>query len=117
MKNRSPVAVFLLSLITLSFYLWYWFVKTKGEMNRTANTEIMTAWVWLIPIAGWIWWLWVYSKGVEKLTGGKFNGALAFVILYLLPFGIGPAIVQSEFNSAQTANAPVPEAPTPEATA
>lgn len=112
MKNRSPIAVFLLGLITLGFYLWYWFVKTKGEMNRTADTNILTAWIWLIPVVGWIWWLWKYSIGVEKITNGKWSSALAFVVLFLLPYGIGSAIAQHAFNESQKVNPP--QSPSPE---
>ena len=82
MKQRSPIAVFLLGLITFGLYSWYWLVKTKGEMNKLGET-IPTAWVWLIPFVS-IWWMWKYSEGVEHVTGEKLGGVLTFVILYLL---------------------------------
>jgi hypothetical protein len=95
MKQRSPIAVFLLGLITFGLYSWYWLVKTKGEMNKLGET-IPTAWVWLIPFVS-IWWMWKYSEGVEHVTGEKLGGVLTFVILYLLGI-IGHAIVQNSFN-------------------
>ena len=43
MKHRSPIAVFLLPLITFGIYSIYWKVKTKGEMNEK-GAQIPTAW-------------------------------------------------------------------------
>lgn len=101
MKERNPLVVFLLSIITVGIYYWYWLVKTKGEMNRTADAGIMTAWIWLIPFIGGLWWLWQYSVGVEKVTNGKYSSALAFIILLLIPgVGIEAAIIQHAFNEA-----------------
>ncbi|HEV2412768.1 MAG TPA: DUF4234 domain-containing protein [Candidatus Saccharimonadales bacterium] len=96
MKERSPIVVLILSIVTLGIYGWYWLVKTKGEMNKRGE-HIMTAWIWLIPIIGGIWWLWQYSQGVEHVTNGKFNGILAFVVLWLIG-PIGMALVQDAFN-------------------
>ena len=95
MKQRSPIAVFLLGLITGGLYSWYWIVKTKGEMNKLGE-KIPTAWVWLIPFVS-IWWLWKYSEGVEHVTGEKLSAVLTFVLLFLLGI-IGHAIVQDSFN-------------------
>jgi hypothetical protein len=96
MKQRSPAAVFLLPFITLGIYSWYWAVKTKGEMNKLGES-IPTAWIWLIPVVGSIWWYWKYSEGVEHVTKGKLSGVLAFVLLLLLG-NIGQAIIQDFFN-------------------
>jgi len=46
MKKRSPVAVFLLSIITFGIYDIYWLVVTKKELN--AKTKIHTPTVWLL---------------------------------------------------------------------
>lgn len=54
MKNRNPLLVFLLSILTGGIYSWYWLVKTKGEMNKLGE-KIPTAWIWLIPIIGNFW--------------------------------------------------------------
>jgi hypothetical protein len=96
MKNRSPIAVVLLSFITLGIYAWYWSVKTKTEMN-SHGTNIPTAWIWLIPIVGQAWWYWKYSEGVEHITGGKLSTILTFVLLFVVG-PIGMAIIQDAFN-------------------
>ncbi len=103
MKHRNPAAVFFLSLITIGIYSIVWQVKTKDEMNRL-GADIPTAWLLIIPIANW-YWLWRYSQGVEKITGGKTSGVLAFVLLFLLGF-IGMTILQIEFNKVSDVTAP-----------
>src|SRR5665213_2161446 len=112
MKNRNPVAVVIFSIITFGIYAIVWQVKTKGEMNRL-GAEIPTAWLLIIPFVG-IYWLWKYSEGVEKVTGGKLSTPLVFVMFYLIGI-IGMAIIQNEFNSigATPLAAAVPPAPMP----
>src|SRR5271155_6209164 len=96
MKKRNPIAVLLLPFITCGIYSWYWIVSTKNEMNKL-GAHIPTAWIWLIPFVGSIWWLWKYSEGVEHVTKGKLGGVLAFLLFFFLGV-IGHAIVQDLFN-------------------
>lgn len=108
MKNRNPLMVFLLTLLTGGIYGWYWMVKTKGEMNKLGE-KIPTAWIWLIPIIGNFWWLWKYAQGVEHVSKNELNMFLTLLALYLLG-PIGMAIVQEAFNRTITpviAEAPV----------
>jgi hypothetical protein len=109
MKKRNPIAVFLFGLITLGLYSWYWAVKTKGEMNKLGE-KVPTAWIWLIPIVGSIWWYWKYSEAVENVTHKELNKVLAFVVLYLLG-SIGQAIIQDYFNKLVAAPAPAAAGP------
>ena len=102
MKNRNPFAVFFLPFITFGIYSLVWEVKTKNEM-KVFGADIPTAWLLIIPIVNW-YWVWKYSQGVEKVTGGQTSGILAFVLLFLLGT-IGMAIIQSEFNKIGNASA------------
>ena len=95
MTNRNPILVFFLPCITLGIYALVWLVKTKDEMNAR-GAEIPTAWLLIIPIVG-LYWVWKYGEGVEKITGGKMSGAIAFILLFLLG-NIGMAILQNEYN-------------------
>lgn len=104
MKKRNPIAVALLPFVTFGIYGLYWQVKTKGEMNSLGAT-IPTAWLIIIPFVN-IWWLWKYSEGVEHVTGGKLNGVLSFILLWLLGC-IGAAIVQDSFNNNLAVSGPV----------
>jgi hypothetical protein len=83
-------------LITLGIYSWYWAVKTKTELNRN-GAQIPTAWIWLVPIFGPLYWWWKYSEGVEQVTRQGMTKVTAFVVLILLGT-IGQAVVQSSYN-------------------
>ena len=95
MKQRSPAAVFFLSLITFGIYAWVWEVKTKGELNRL-GADIPTAWLIIVPLAN-LYWIWKYCEGVEKVSGGRISAVLALILMLLLSI-VGLAIMQSEFN-------------------
>jgi len=99
MKQRDPILVLLLSFITCGIYAWYWLVVTKNELNdkNKEQPHVPTAWIWLIPFVGKIWWEWKYSEGVDKRTNGKCSQVIAFVLMFLLSF-IGYAIIQDFFN-------------------
>ena len=99
MTKRSPLTVFLLALVTLGIYSWYWSVKTKTELNQRGAT-IPTAWIWLIPFVGGIYWIVKYVQGVETVSGGKMSALAAFLWLFLLG-PIGEAILQGTFNEVQ----------------
>jgi len=83
-------------MVTGGIYSWYWLVKTKTEMNNLGE-KIPTAWIWLIPFVGTIWWMWKYAEGVEHVTHNKVSGVLAFILLFCLGT-IGEAILQNYFN-------------------
>lgn len=114
MKNRSPLKVFIYSIITLGIYWIVWQFKTTGELNGK-GADIPTTWLIFIPFAN-LWWAWKYSEGVEKVTGGKITAVLTLILLLLLSV-VGIAILQSEYNKLAPAVAgDQPPAPTPPAT-
>jgi hypothetical protein len=82
-------------------------------MNKLGE-HIPTAWIWLIPFVGGIWWLWKYSEGVEHVTNKSLSKVLTFVVLFVLG-AIGQAIVQDFFNNV-SATATANPVPTPIAT-
>ncbi len=99
MKKRSPILVFIFSIITFGIYALVWYVKTKNEMNR-GGAQIPTAWLLIIPIVS-IWWVWKYCEGVEKTTNKDMSGPVAFILLFVLSI-IGMAIIQTSFNKVAT---------------
>ncbi len=111
MEKRSPAAVFILCFVTLGIYGIVWYVKTKGELNAK-GAEIPTAWLMIVPIANWFW-LWKWSQGVEKVTGGSSSAGSTFVLMILLG-PIGAAIIQGAFNKISSGGS-VPEPPKAEA--
>ncbi len=96
MKNRGIAAVVLLPLVTFGIYGWYWFVKTKGELN-SRGAAIPTAWIWVIPF-GSIYWMWKYFEAAEKETNGKVSAILNFVLSYVGLGMVSMAISQSAYN-------------------
>jgi hypothetical protein len=112
MKQRNVAAVLFLTLFTLGIYGIIWSVKTKNEMNKL-GAQIPTAWLIIIPVVN-LWWMWKYSEGVEKITGGKLSAVMCFVVWWLLGI-IGMMIIQYEFNKVGSTPAVVsgdPGAPT-----
>ena len=111
MQQRSPAAVFFLSLITFGIYSLVWHVKTKGELNKL-GANIPTAWLLIVPLAN-LYWIWKYAEGVEQVSGGKISAVLALILLLLLSI-VGIAILQSEYNKLTVG--PAVASPTPAAT-
>ena len=102
-KQRNPIVVILLTLVTFGIYGLYWFVKTKGEMVEM-GADIPTAFLIIIPIAN-IFWYWKYCKGVEKISGGQTSGVLVFLLLiFIMP--IGQYMAQAELNKHAGGAAP-----------
>ena len=95
MKKRNPIAVLILSFITLGIYGIYWMVVTKNGM-KSRGADIPTAWLIIIPFVN-LWWEWKFSQGVEKVTNGGMTAPIAFLLLWILGM-IGGAIIQSELN-------------------
>lgn len=108
MTQKNPITVALLTLVTFGIYGIVWEVKAKGEMVNQ-GADIPTSWLIIVPIAN-IYWLWKWSAGVEKVTGGQLSGVLAFVLMYLAG-PIGAAIIQDSFNKSAGSAAPTMNQP------
>ena len=92
MKYRSPLKVALFTIFSFGIYILFWYVKTKGELNARGG-EIPTAWIWLIPIFGYFYWIYKYSEAVDKVTNQKLSLPLAFILVWFIGGGIGEAIL------------------------
>lgn len=112
-QQRSPIAVALLPFVTFGIYSWYWYVKVKGELNQSQNqVHIPTAFVWLIPFVGGIWYMWKFSQATEVVTGGKYSTPVAFLLLFVLGVWLGGAILQDAYNNCNTGAQTAPQQPT-----
>lgn len=92
---RNPVAVFFFSIITFGIYAIVWFIMTKDEMNRE-GAGIPTAWYLIVPLLN-VYWVILYCRGIERVTHGKYNTWIAFLLLWVTSC-LGMAIIQSWFN-------------------
>ncbi|OGL30885.1 hypothetical protein A3F37_00390 [Candidatus Saccharibacteria bacterium RIFCSPHIGHO2_12_FULL_41_12] len=115
MRKQSPLAVFLLILITFGIYGIVWTARTRGEMVRK-GADIPTTWLIIIPLVNY-WYFWKWSAGVGLVTK-KLDPIMVFLLIILLG-GIGSAIIQDSFNSVGEAEAPssaTPSAPSQQET-
>ena len=104
MKNRNIIGVVLLPFITFGIYILYWFVSTKGELNRK-GASIPTAWLLIIPLVN-LWWMWKYFEGAEQVTNKKVSGVLMFVLALFVTSIISAAICQDAYNKLGEEAAP-----------
>lgn len=97
MKKRSVAGVVLFPFITFGIYTIYWYVSTKGELNKK-GANIPTAWLIIIPLVN-IWWMWKYFEGAEQVTDKKVNSIIMFVLAVFITSIISSAVCQNEYNS------------------
>ena len=98
-KNRNPLFVIVLSLVTLGLYALYWFYQTKQELdgiNGENPSGIVFLVMLLIPIVNF-YAMWKYCNSAEKATKGAQGGVLLFV-LSLVFFPAMQYLVQTELN-------------------
>jgi cytochrome bd-type quinol oxidase subunit 2 len=105
MKQRSVPLVIILSLVTFGIYGIIWYVMTRNELKEKGIETVHPLLV-LVPFVGgliFIYFLWQYSAGVEKVTNGKYSQVVAFLLLVLIGF-IGIGLVQNAYNEIGTGN-------------
>lgn len=85
MKHRNPLAVFILSIITLGIYDIYWLVTTKKELNQKTHIHTPTIWLLFAPVLAWIAAMILI---VSQSATGTNNSAISIFILlvYLIGF-------------------------------
>jgi len=93
--EKSPVAVFFLTMVTCGIYSIFWYAGTKDAMEAR-GAEIGPTWHFFVPILGLIWW-WKWCQGVEKVTNGQMTATSVLLKLWFLG-AIGMAWIQSDFN-------------------
>ena len=94
-KGRTPLLVFLYSLITFGIYFLYWLVVTKEELNKK-GADIPTSWLLIIPFVNW-YWLYRFARGFsEKITKDK-DYAVWFLLL-LFGGWLAAPVFQYEIN-------------------
>ena len=108
MKKQNPLSLLILIVLTFGIYGIVWLARTRGEMVRK-GADIPTTFLIIVPIANY-YYLWKWSKGVEHVTNGKMQWAIAFLLQWLLS-GIGSAIIQDSFNKVSDAGMPAMGAP------
>ena len=94
-KDRNPILVLILSIITFGIYSLYWFIVTKDEINDL-GASIPTAILIIIPIAN-IYFIYKYAEGFTKYVEKEDSTLLWFLLLWVIGI-IGMPLVQIKLN-------------------
>jgi len=78
--------------------IWLWSVLEPKDVMNAKGAEIPTAWLSIIPIAGYIWW-WRFCKGVDMISEGRMSAPGAFCLVFFLGI-IGTVIIRIIMRSA-----------------
>jgi len=95
MTNRNPLAVLLLSIVTIGIYAIVWLARSRGEMVAR-GAAIPTTWLVIVPIVNFFYY-WKWAQGVQHVTGGRTSGGLMFVLMLFLSI-VGIPFAQAQFN-------------------
>lgn len=98
-KERNPIFVVVVSIITLGIYCLYWFYSTRKELNElTSQSSSPVLWTigLLIPIVN-IYVLWKYSEDTEMASKKAQNKVVLF-LAWLVFFPIAQFLTQEELN-------------------
>lgn len=100
MKERSPLLVIVLSIVTLGFYFLYWFYDTNSQFKKELNDEShpgLRTLALFVPIVNLLA-LYKHTKSAEKATNGH-EWLLPF-LAYLVFAPISWFVIQSDINKA-----------------
>ena len=104
MKNRSVLAVVLLSIVTCGIYAIYWFYVMAEDMNAKDSTKqpltnlIVAILLGIITCGIYtIYWMFRFYEKADAITGK--NNYVVYFILTLFGFGIvSMALLQNDVN-------------------
>ena len=94
-KQRSPIGIILLSIITFGIYGIFWTVKTKEEINSVGG-QIPTAWLLIIPFVNIYFW-YKYAEDFS-VNVKKDNSPILWFLLFVVISPVAMILVQIELN-------------------
>lgn len=117
-KARSPLAVFLLSLVTLGIYYCVWYYKINRELRDAAGIDVspFVALVaitvgWLVIVPPFVSWYRTFERIQQAQRGAglasEASAALGFILYVIAVFFLPIELVyaQDELNKAWRARA------------
>ncbi len=96
LQYRNLWGIIGLSIITFGFYLVYWIVASKCELNES-GAKIPTAWLLIIPLVQF-YFLYKFAEGYCAVMFKDQSQTIAYFLLIMLLFPIGALIMQSKIN-------------------
>ncbi|MFA5077158.1 MAG: DUF4234 domain-containing protein [Candidatus Micrarchaeia archaeon] len=103
-KNRNPIFVIAVSIVTLGIYALYWFYMTRKELYELLKKDgnaLIDLVLMFIPIINF-YAIWKYCDDVSALSKGAQSNILLFV-LALVFFPATQYLAQNEINKHATA--------------
>ena len=110
-KTRSPLAVFLLSLVTLGIYYCVWYYKINRELRDAGRIDVSPVVALLAVSLGWIVivppfvsWYRTFERIVAAQrtagTNGEANPILGFILYVIAVFMLPVEVIyaQDELN-------------------
>lgn len=100
MKKRNLVGMIALMLVTCGFYIFYWFIVTKAELNAR-GAKIPTAWLFIIPF-GNFYFLYKFAEAfaADVLKDKQDTTIILYFLLITFFMPIGIIICQDRINNA-----------------
>lgn len=95
MKKRNPLAVILLSIVTLGVYDIYWLVQTKKVLNEKTRHHTPSIWLLCLPVLILIVGYGLLIFSAASPNGGSDEGGSAVLSLILIVLGFISLFVMS----------------------
>lgn len=105
MRNRSVLAVILLSIFTCGIYSIYWTYVTAEDLNAVDSNEPLMNYILAILLGCvtcgiyLLYWNYKFYQKADKVTGAN-NAILNFVLSLFVSSIIPSAIVQDQINKS-----------------
>jgi len=98
-KNRNPIFVVVLSVVTFFLYGLYWFYQTRNEVNEVIGGRT-SALLWtiglFIPFVN-LYVLWKYCEDLVAATKSS-QSAVVYFILWVVFFPAAQYLMQQDLN-------------------
>lgn len=105
MRSPSTKHLFMYNVLTLGIYFLVWCFRSRAEIHRAAQQELVPpTWYLVVPAANY-WWMWRYAEALQFVSYKRIKASdtfLFFIIGHLVPFSIAFTIVDllSNLNSS-----------------
>ena len=80
LHGSSVKKIWLLNIVTLGMYYFYWCSQSRRDINKSAGLALIPA-TWYLALPGLnYYWIWQYSRALERVSFKRINGNDVFLI-------------------------------------